>query len=154
MSPRGPVLAALMALALSAHAERFDFVALGDTAYRLPDDVPRYEALIDKINAAQPAFAIHVGDIWGANVCTSAEYERIRAQFARFTTPLIYTPGDNEWVDCRDPAVILAYVRFVGGRQPKPTSTPAPIRWPDHEPTSRRHAEPLPPVPPETRNPG
>jgi hypothetical protein len=103
------------ALAAPSHAERFDFVTLGDTAYRLPADQPVYDALIDRINAAKPAFTIHVGDIWGATPCIEAEYGRIRASFDRFRQPLVYTPGDNEWVDCRDPAVIAAYVRYVRG---------------------------------------
>jgi hypothetical protein len=45
-------------------------VALGDTAYNPPADYPLYDALIAKINAAKPAFSIHVGDTWGAEACT------------------------------------------------------------------------------------
>jgi len=44
-------------------AASFSFVTLGDTAYNLPDDLPRYDQLIQRINAAEPAFTIHVGDI-------------------------------------------------------------------------------------------
>ena len=102
--------------ALGAHAKPWDFVALGDTAYKLPEDLPAYDALIDKINAAKPTLSIHVGDIWGANPCTVEEYEKVRARFDRFAAPLVYTPGDNEWVDCREPAVLEAYVRFVRGQ--------------------------------------
>jgi hypothetical protein len=115
--PRRLGLAAfLLVLSTSAHADRFDFVTLGDTAYKLPDDLPVYDALIDRINAAKPAFSIHVGDIWGANVCNEAEYRKVVEKFARFRSPVVYTPGDNEWVDCRSPAVITAYVRYVGGK--------------------------------------
>ena len=46
----------------AAIAKKFDFVALGDTAYNLPDDLTVYEQLIEKINAASPAFSIHAGD--------------------------------------------------------------------------------------------
>lgn len=81
-------------------AEPFDFVALGDTAYNAPEEYPAYEALIDTINAAEPAFSIHVGDIFGAALCTDTLYERHQKFFQRFDHPLIYTPGDNEWVDC------------------------------------------------------
>ncbi len=108
-------LALLATMALPAKAERFDFVALGDTAYRYPADQPAYEALIAKINAAGPAFSIHVGDIWGARPCVESEYQRILEQFNRFAAPLVFTPGDNEWVDCRKPDVIAAYVRYVRG---------------------------------------
>jgi hypothetical protein len=111
---RAPWLAVVtVACALGAHAKPFDFVALGDTAYKLPEDLPAYDALIDRINAAKPAFSIHVGDIWGANPCTTAEYEKVRARFERFAAPVMYTPGDNEWVDCREPEVLEAYVRYL-----------------------------------------
>ncbi len=82
-------------------AEPFDFVALGDTAYNVPKDYPVYEALIDTINEVEPAFSIHVGDIVGVEQCTDAMYEKHLGYFQRFEHPLIYTPGDNEWVDCQ-----------------------------------------------------
>ena len=107
-------LAAVLFLCVpGARADQFDFVALGDTAYRVPEDLPAYDALIDTINAAKPAFSIHVGDIWGASPCTAAEYEKMHERFQKFSAPLVYTPGDNEWVDCRTPEVITAYVRFM-----------------------------------------
>ena len=56
----------LAASSLGSAAAGFRFVALGDTAYNGERDYPVYEALIDRINARQPAFSIHVGDIWGA----------------------------------------------------------------------------------------
>lgn len=107
------IAVAALIIATGAQADRFDFVALGDTAYRLPADLPIYDALIETINAAKPAFSIHVGDIWGANPCRQPQYEAVLAKFQQFRQPVVYTPGDNEWVDCRDPAVIAAYVRFV-----------------------------------------
>jgi hypothetical protein len=106
-------LVALLAIATGARAETFEFVALGDTAYNLPDDLPRYDALIDVINRAAPAFSIHVGDIWGAHPCTVANYQQSLAQFHRFAGAVVYTPGDNEWVDCRKADVLAAYGRYV-----------------------------------------
>ena len=106
----------LLVAASLARADKFEFVALGDTAYRLPEDLPIYDALIDKINAAKPAFSIHVGDIWGANPCTVDEYQKSLAKFQRFAGAVIYTPGDNEWVDCRNPAVLEAYLRYLRGK--------------------------------------
>jgi hypothetical protein len=120
---------ALLALSGSARAAEFDFVALGDTAYRIPDDLPLYDALIEKINAAKPAFSIHVGDIWGATPCTKEEYEKVLARFQTFRAPLVYTPGDNEWVDCREPAVIAAFVRFMrNSATPEDLSLLGPLR--------------------------
>ncbi|MGH9202154.1 MAG: hypothetical protein ACRD2A_13075, partial [Vicinamibacterales bacterium] len=122
-------LAAFAALALSAVVatqpaqtaddERFEFVALGDMPYKLPDDYKRFEALIAAINGLKPAFSIHIGDIKsGSSPCTDENLTRIRDYFKTFQQPLIYTPGDNEWTDCHrekagkfDPLERLAFVR-------------------------------------------
>jgi hypothetical protein len=46
-------------------------------------------------------FVAHVGDIKnGSSVCSDEYFSYIRTQFDTFTHPLVYTPGDNEWVDC------------------------------------------------------
>lgn len=83
-------------------AASFSFVALGDTAYCPGVDYPRYARLIDRINAAGPAFSVHVGDtgLRRMGICSEEAQAEIAAQFARFDHPLIYTPGDNEWTDC------------------------------------------------------
>ncbi len=100
----------------AAQAESFDFVALGDTAYNGRADEPVLVALIDRINRAQPAFTLHVGDVWGGERCLDDDHRRILRTFERFEQPLIYTPGDNEWTDCVDPAVVDAYERIESGR--------------------------------------
>lgn len=110
----GGLLAAMLGGA--AWAEPFSFVALGDTAYNLPRDEPVYARLIARINAARPAFTVHVGDTWGALPCTEANYRRVLDAFQTYDHPLIYTPGDNEWTDCRKPAVLEAYARMQAGR--------------------------------------
>jgi hypothetical protein len=101
----GACLAAgLSVLAINgAAAERFTFVALGDTAYNPPADYPKYEALIDRINATKPAFSIHVGDTWGIQDCREPQQRQVLAFFQRYKSAVVYTPGDNEWVDCVDP---------------------------------------------------
>ncbi len=111
------VTAALLALwAPAAMAEKFSFVALGDTAYNLPSDLPLYDALITRINRSKPAFSIHVGDIWGILPCTEESHRYALGQFAKFDHPVVYTPGDNEWVDCREPEVLQAYGRYLAGK--------------------------------------
>jgi hypothetical protein len=86
-----------------ASAQPFEFVAHGDTAYCPEVDNPRYERLIEKINSVKPEFSIHVGDIGNPRTgsCTDVVVDTVAGQFSRFTHPLIYTPGDNEWTDCR-----------------------------------------------------
>jgi hypothetical protein len=45
--------------------------------------------------------AVHVGDIKnGSTRCDMAYFQQIFDDFAELNTPLVYTPGDNEWTDC------------------------------------------------------
>lgn len=112
-------LAGLVALAAAqAQAERFDFFVVGDAPYCSPprddgrcyaddrDDMARFGAVKDFINRAKPvpAFTVHVGDIKrGGDPCADEVYARIKELFNAFEQPLIYTPGDNEWTDCKRP---------------------------------------------------
>lgn len=103
------VLAAALAVAAASPAAAVDvggphsfaFVALGDMPYKLPDDYPRFEALIARINALKPAVSIHMGDIKaGSTVCSDETFRKVADEFAMFDGPLVYTVGDNEWTDC------------------------------------------------------
>jgi hypothetical protein len=118
------LLAALFAT--SAAAEPFSFVALGDTTYAPPADNQLYGQLIDAINAAQPAFSIHVGDTKGYGDCGRTFQESQRDFFNRFAGPVFYTPGNNEWADCwkdnrgaADPTEILTLMRGVFWSKPE-----------------------------------
>ena len=99
------VLAVLLAVAAQpAAAQPFEFVALGDTPYKLPDDYVKFDRLIAAINARKPSFSIHVGDIKsGSSPCSDENLKKVLDQFATFEQPLVYTPGDNEWTDCHRP---------------------------------------------------
>ena len=83
-----------------ALAQDFRFVALGDTAYGGAASKQSYRNLIDYINESKPAFSIHVGDIWGATICSEERYQQEFETFKRFDHAVFYTPGDNEWTDC------------------------------------------------------
>ena len=98
-----------------AVAGNFSFVALGDTAYNLPEDYPVYRALIERINSAKPAFSIHVGDTWGILDCTEVEHARVHDFFQAYDHPVFYTPGDNEWIDCLIPDAVPRAQRIVDG---------------------------------------
>lgn len=129
MSRLTKTLMALLALAVltAGHAserpvhgaEAFEFVALGDMPYDLPDDYIRFDRLIAAINKIKPAFSIFVGDTKAGNTpCTDEAIKKVKDQFMTFAGPLIYTPGDNEWTDCHrkkageyDPSERLAFVR-------------------------------------------
>ena len=63
---------------------------------------PAYRQLISLINDARPAFSVHVGDFKdGYSACTDAVYAAQAAYFQRFEAALVYTPGDNDWLDCQ-----------------------------------------------------
>jgi hypothetical protein len=79
----------------------FEFVAFGDMPYRLPQDFPKFDRLLDAINAVKPAFSIHVGDIKAsAEPCTDEYFRAMVQRFQRLDQPMVFTPGDNEWTDC------------------------------------------------------
>ncbi|MDR6863469.1 hypothetical protein [Phycicoccus sp. 3266] len=125
------VMAALAATALSSGpAQAADgqskpghesFAVIGDVPYGATQ-VAKFPGWVDQINAdPDVSLAFHVGDIKnGSTRCDDAYYRMIRAQFDRFTDPLVYTPGDNEWTDCHranngayNPLERLAFDRSV-----------------------------------------
>ena len=81
----------------------FDFAIMGDVPYNEREEV-RFVEMIGRMNAENLAFVVHVGDTKGTARCTDELYARRKAQFEQSVHPLLYSPGDNEWTDCRDPA--------------------------------------------------
>jgi hypothetical protein len=105
----------------------FVFGVMGDTPYSAAEE-PRFVAMIARMDREPLAFSIHVGDIKAGSrsPCSDALYEKRRAQFDASMHPVVYTPGDNEWTDCRersngamDPLERLAKLRevFFQGRE-------------------------------------
>jgi hypothetical protein len=112
--------ATLAVTATTALAEQFTIATLGDTAYGKPEEVyPQYEALISTINAAKPDLVIHVGDTKsGSTPCSDEALDKQLSYLNSFASPLLYSPGDNEWTDCHreksgkfDPIERLARIR-------------------------------------------
>jgi hypothetical protein len=129
---------------MNVRAEQFDFVALGDTAYNLEVDLPVYERLIETINRIRPAFSIHVGDTWGALECTEDNHRWIFDWFKKYNHPVVYTPGDNEWTDCRKPEVLEAYLRLIRGEgSQKDRETIATVRQLDNAFAGNGYADTL-----------
>jgi hypothetical protein len=103
-----------------ARAEQYSFVALGDTAYVIPDDYPIYRDLIATINKSAPLFSIHIGDTKGYGECGDDFQLGQKAFFDTFGHPVVYTPGNNEWSDCwkesrgsGDPLAVLKSIRKI-----------------------------------------
>ena len=116
----------------------FDLIALGDMPYG-PDMLVgnAYRHLIDLVNQTGLTLTLHVGDFKdGAAACSDAEFSLQHKHFQRFSQALVYTPGDNDWLDCRrrgeDPLQRLAALRqrfFTGaqslGQHPLPVQRQA-----------------------------
>jgi hypothetical protein len=81
--------------------EAFAFGVLGDTPYTAQEEAAFVE-MMARIDRVPLAFVVHVGDIIG-EACTDALLAKRRAQFEASVNPFVYTPGDNEWVDCAAP---------------------------------------------------
>ncbi len=138
---RSLIAAALLVATCAAGAQGVDrapFALLGDAPYSQPH-ANLLDAMIDEINAAKPAFVVHLGDITGGNgPCTDAWYEARARQFARFSPPFVLIPGDNEWTDCHrtgfDPMERLAKIRalFHAGAVDLPGFTRQSADYPEH----------------------
>jgi len=107
MTSRAAALAAAVLIAGCASAPppagSFSFAVVGDLPYN-PREEQLFEQLLRDIDAADVAFAVHVGDFKGSGVACSDElFARRRAQFDASRHPFFFVPGDNEWVDCRRP---------------------------------------------------
>lgn len=144
--------AAVIAILLStapADADPFTFVAIGDMPNGDPAVVmPAYEALIEVINARDPALVIHVGDLKTvAAPCTDDALREQAALLDRFAAPVLFTPGDNDWTDCHleaagahDPRERLDFLRaaFYGdgtqsrGAEAAPVESQAPAGFPEN----------------------
>jgi hypothetical protein len=76
------------------------FGVFGDTPYGTVEALAA-ERMIHEINREPLAFTVHVGDFKsGSSPCSDEVYRKQRAFMDLARTPLVYLPGDNDWVDC------------------------------------------------------
>ena len=80
------------------------FVAFGDAPYHT-EGYPSLESLIKKVNTTKPSLIIHTGDTHGHYTCDNATMDNLRSYMNDFKAPVLYTPGDNEWTDCKSTKV-------------------------------------------------
>ena len=88
-------------VSLPSKDQAFSFGVIGDIPYGAAE-IAKFPARIKDINAdTDLKFVTHVGDIKnGSSVCSDEYFQHIRSAFDTFEHPLVFTPGDNEWVDC------------------------------------------------------
>jgi hypothetical protein len=86
--------------------QTFSFAVIGDIGY-FPEEEEAVANLFAALNREKSlAFVVHVGDLALPRfACTNDLLERRLNQFHASKHPLIYTPGDNDWTDCHEPAV-------------------------------------------------
>jgi hypothetical protein len=114
--PAGALAALLVCVATASAAQRgddhhgehgrgpVDYAIIGDTPYGPTGQtgLSAFTGHIQDINRDPTAsLVVHLGDIKnGSTRCDTSYFETIKADFALFQDPLVYTPGDNEWTDC------------------------------------------------------
>lgn len=107
--------------------QAFSFIVMGDTPYDdfgitrengTSKDQKMIRTAVARIKTdVKPPFIIHVGDTKkGSTECTEYIYDRFAALIKDMEPiPVMYTPGDNEWVDCDrkgdSELAKLAYIR-------------------------------------------
>jgi hypothetical protein len=73
----------------------------GDLPYSTTQATIGVPNLIVDMNAQKLAFTAHDGDLKsGSSECTDAVYTQALGYFASLSAPAVFTPGDNDWVDC------------------------------------------------------
>ncbi len=131
---------ATAALAVGANADAgrhhhhpLTIAVYGDAPYGSdPTDTTQFDAtpaFIHSINAdPDVGLVFHVGDIHsGHQYCTEAYDRGVYAMWRQFDDPMVYTPGDNEWLDCHktnegggaydDATGLIDYVLDADGNQ-------------------------------------
>jgi hypothetical protein len=97
----------------------FDVGLIGDTGYSRSQDALLLKVR-DQMATVPLAFVVHDGDTQlSGSACTTTRDKYIYDVFNGFSSPLIYTPGDNEWRDCSGPLSRLTTLRsrfFSTGR--------------------------------------
>ncbi|MGK7929677.1 MAG: hypothetical protein AB4290_31285, partial [Spirulina sp.] len=78
------------------------FTAIGDMPYVKADKIALEREIPKAIQAADPPFVVHYGDLkGGGESCSEALLKQRRDNlYGLLPGRVFYTPGDNEWADC------------------------------------------------------
>jgi hypothetical protein len=101
---RAVIIVALLAACAPAEPRplspnTFAFAVFGDGPYRNTER-GRFQAVIADVNRADVVWFLHVGDILSGS-CSDSALARMLRDLNTISHPVVYTPGDNEWTDCR-----------------------------------------------------
>jgi hypothetical protein len=80
------------------------FIAYGDNPYVSENDVESaIGELLEAINIQNTSLVVHVGDMFNTGEsCTNSMIDLQLEMMNKLNGPVLYTPGDNDWTDCRD----------------------------------------------------
>jgi hypothetical protein len=94
-----------------APTDPFRIALIGDTGYTAAQDQLLLKTRT-AISSRDYAFVVHDGDVQGPlEPCSDERLRYVHEVFDGFSVPLVYTPGDNEWAGCPDPAARLTAIR-------------------------------------------
>lgn len=81
--------------------EKYTLAVIGDMPYGNAK-IAAFPQFIDFVNRDPKVDLVtHLGDIKsGSTLCSDAYFESVHDEFERFSDPVVFTPGDNEWTDC------------------------------------------------------
>jgi hypothetical protein len=89
----------------------FRIALIGDTGYTVAADQLLLKTRT-AISSRPYAFVVHDGDLQAPkSPCSDERLQLVHEVFDGFSVPFVFTPGDNEWVDCPDPAERLGAIR-------------------------------------------
>ena len=89
----------------------FKIALIGDSGYNAEQDKIMLKART-AISSRPYAFVVHDGDIQHPDdPCSDERLQYVYELFDGFSSPLVYTPGDNEWADCSNSKERLAAIR-------------------------------------------
>lgn len=73
----------------------------GDLPYSTQQATVGVPNLIADMNSQNLSFTVHEGGLKsGSSICADSVYTQGLAYFNSLSAPAIFTPGDNDWVDC------------------------------------------------------
>ncbi len=80
--------------------EAFQIGLVGDSGYNAAQ-FPIFDRVVEQMNGFDLSFVVHDGDFKDpAPACTDNRFAEAKESFNKSKAPFVYTPGDNEWMDC------------------------------------------------------
>jgi ribosomal protein L24E len=82
--------------------EPFEIALIGDSGYSAAQyDI--FDRVVEHMNSFDLSFVVHDGDFKDPlPACSDSRFSQVRESFNKSKAPFVYTPGDNEWMDCDD----------------------------------------------------